>query len=827
MGNENDLKNQQKSSKNNKIKAEEKTKDVSQKSGGNYNELQIEKNLRQQEILSRISLNFNSLDRFSQKINDALQIIGEHTDVSRVYIFEDSEDNQSTSNTYEWCNVGVSPHINELQNLSYGTIPSWKRLLKENGLIHSENIRNLPEDIYSILAPQKIKSIISFPLTNSENIFGFIGFDECSTKRCWVKSEIQLIQTVANIISNAFVKQKIQAELANRERENRIILQSMPDIILQVDKKGRIKSFNSPVKNKLFEKVKNDNSDTIHSVFDKKLANLFTDAIEECFRNERYRFDFKHVGLNDIEQYEARLVKLNENDALIIIRDLTEIRENEKQLKIAKEKAEEASQSKSEFLANVSHEIRTPLNAILGFSQWLHDNTNIQQHREYIGTILSSGRKLLSLMNDILDLSKIESGKMDVEMLPMHYHEVINDIKMVFKKDVEEKGISFKITTEPAVPDYIYMDELRFYQVIFNLVSNAVKFTSNGYVQVAASATKTKTENEINLIITVEDTGVGIKANKQKEIFNSFTQQSGESDRDFEGTGLGLAIVNGLLSKLNGTINLKSKPGKGSVFTITLFNVKVDTSEHPKKEVEQEERQMILAPCTIMIVDDIDYNILVLKKLIGTDTVDFIEAKDGTEALAKLKDHKPDLIFMDIRMPGLSGFDITEMIRKDPKHQGTPIVAFTASTLKQQNEKINLMFDSYLQKPIFKKDVETVLKKFLSFSYINKANGKETAENEKVISVDCREDLPEIITELKLNFQNKWLGIKDSLVIYEIEEFNKQLEEFAFQKSFKPLLQYCAELDTGLKSFDIDLIEQKLSEFPSLIEKLESYKKSE
>lgn len=792
------------------------------------NEKVIQHNFQQQKIVSKISLSFNSFEKFHQKMNEALQIIGMHSNVSRVYVFEDSMDGLTTSNTYEWCNEGISSQLKQLQNISYSSIPSWKRLLAKKEMIYSENIRELPDDLYTILKPQGIHSIIVFPLKSANKMYGFIGFDECSGNRKWSISEIEFIRTISNIISNAFIRQKIQVNLINSERENRILINSIPDSILQVDNTGKIKSFNSPQKTKLFAKVKNDNTDTIHSVFDEKLSKLFMNAIRRCFIRDHFHMDFKYLREQKIEQYEARFVKLNATEVLVIIRDVTNLKENEKELRIAKNKAEEASRSKSEFLANVSHEIRTPLNAILGFSQWLSDNTNQKQHREYINTILTSGRNLLNLMNDILDLSKIESGQMDIEMQPMYYHEVINDIKLVFQQKVEEKGISFNISTDSSVPSYIYMDELRFYQVLFNLVSNAVKFTEKGYINVSAKATQKESEDKINLIVTVEDTGIGIKKEQQKVIFESFTQQSGQSTRDFEGTGLGLAIVSGLLQKLNGSINLKSEPGKGSVFTLTFFNVKVDTTEHPHHEASQGGKLIRLEPCTIMIVDDIDYNILVLKNLIGTNEVKFIEAKDGTEAMAKLKDYTPDLIFMDIRMPGLSGFDVTEIIRNDKKHAGTPIVAFTASTMNDQNEKINQTFDAYLQKPIFKKDVETVLKKFLPYTHINidEAQTKDTPhEINTNFSSELIEDLPQVLDQLKHLFRKKWDQIKDNLVIYEIETFKNELEEMAFQHSCSPVLQYCAELDTGLKSFDIELIEKKLSEFPSLIEKLESHQK--
>jgi PAS domain S-box-containing protein len=788
------------------------------------NEIEIARNLKQQEILSEISLNYNTLEDFEKRTNKSLQIIGFHTQVSRVYIFEDSGDQLSTSNTYEWCNTDITPQINELQNIPYVLIPSWRNFLENQGMVFSENIIELPLDIYDILAPQNIKSIIVYPLYASNKIIGFIGFDECNSNRKWVKSEIELLRTVSSIISNAFQRNRIQTELINSEKENRIIINSIPDVILQIDKDGCIKSFKSSQRFSVFSKLKNDENDTIASVFNEKLAKTFSEALNECLVSGAFQFDFQHLVVNSIEYYESRMIKLKENEVLVIIRNVSSLRENEKQLRIAKNKAEEASKSKSEFLANVSHEIRTPLNAILGLSQWLSENTSIKQHQDYLSTILLSGRNLLNLLNDILDLSKIESGKMDIELQPMNYHEIINDIKMVFQQKVDQKGLSLQINTDQSVPDYIYMDELRFYQIIFNIVSNAVKFTSKGFINISAFGVKNGIENEINLVLVVEDSGIGVKEDQQQIIFDSFTQQSGQSNRHFGGTGLGLAIVKGLLNKLNGTIALKSKPGKGSIFTITFKQVKVDYSEHLKIEIPDDQLNRVLDPCTIMIVDDISYNTLVLKKLINSENVKYIEATDGSEALVKLNHEKPDIIFMDIRMPGISGYDVTEIIKKDENLSKIPVIAFTASVARQQNDKIDQLFDGYLQKPVFKRDIDSILFKFLRYSY--NSEPVETIEiNEELqfISPERKRILPIIISELEDVHWKNWEEIKNNLVIYEIEEFKNQLSELAFQYSCKFLSQFCIELDMGLQAFDIDLIEKKLGEFPEMINKLKSF----
>lgn len=501
-----------------------------------------------------------------------------------------------------------------------------------------------------------------------------------------------------------------------------------------------------------------------------------------------------------------------------------ELEQTKKELQKAIADAENALRYKSEFLANVSHEIRTPLNAILGFSQWLFENTPDTQHREYLTTILQSARNLLNLLNDILDLSKIESGKIKIDIHPMNYQEVIHDIKLVFQQKVEEKGLTLKITTDSTVPDFILMDELRFYQIIFNLVSNAIKFTNAGQIHILAYAEKTGDDDEINLCVTIEDTGIGIEDSQQKNIFTNLKQQNQSSTNEPAGTGLGLAIVNGLLKKLNGTISFKSKPGKGSVFTVKFYQVKVDFSEVTREETTRDGVNMKLAPCKIMIVDDISYNILVLKQLINSDDVTYIEAKDGTDALAKLKTEKPDLIFMDIRMPGINGFDTTELIKHDKDLKDIPVIAFTGSTMKDHNSRIHRLFDGYLQKPVFKKDLNAVLKRFLKYSYLIEDAEKEPEKKlYSAISDDCEKNLPEVLKEIKNHFHEKWEELKDSLIIFEIEKFNEQLQKMAVENSCEPIEAYCQELDNGLKSFDIEQINQKLAEFPQLINKMEEY----
>jgi len=784
-------------------------------------EIEIARNLKQQEILSSISLNYNSMQNFEKKTNEAIRIIGEHVQVSRVYIFENSDDGLYTSNTYEWCNLGIETHIDKLQGLSYSILPSWKNMLLEKGLIYSEDIDGLPKDMREILESQSILSILVLPINIDGNFFGFIGFDECVKKRNWKKSEIELLKTLSNLISNAYLRNLINIKLINSVNENKGIISSIPDQILRLSDSGKILSFESPQDTGLFAKMNYKENDNIVTLLREELGNSFISAVKECLIDGAFKFDFNSFNLDELEYYEARFVKLKEHEVLAIIRNVTETKVKEQELQEAKIKAEEGSRAKSEFLANVSHEIRTPMNAILGFSEWLYDNIEDAQHKSYLHTILSSGRNLITLINDILDLSKIESGKMNIQMEPIQCSVVIHEISQVLKQKIEAKNLAFNVSIDQSVPAYFFMDEIRFYQILFNIIGNAVKYTPKGFIHVSAFATKTMSENRINLVFNIEDTGIGIREDQQERIFTAFTQQSGQSNRYYEGTGLGLTIVNGLLKRLNGEIKLKSKVGKGSNFTITFKDVLIaDITNQTISENENQYLQ-IIDSCKILIVDDVDFNIQVLKRIVYSEGITFLEAKDGEQALDILQTEDPDIIFMDIRMPGMNGYDVTEMIKNNEKHKNIPVIAFTASTMEEDMDRIYSIFDAFLQKPVFKKDVMAVMAKFLPHKY-KKADKPIIEEIQELNNPECMDNLPEIMLILDSEFLPEWERIKNDLIIFDIEEFNNKLSDFSVDHSCGILNKFCAELNSGLQSFDIEMIKIKLSEFPEVILKLKS-----
>ncbi len=500
--------------------------------------------------------------------------------------------------------------------------------------------------------------------------------------------------------------------------------------------------------------------------------------------------------------------------------DITIQKEYEEKLLKAIEKAEQANQAKSEFLANMSHEIRTPMNAILGFSEALFHKIKDEGQQKMLKSILASGNLLLSLINDILDMSKIEAGKLEFDLQPLDIQNIANEIVQIFSEKARKKGISLSAGIVNDMPGFLRLDEVRIRQILLNLVSNAIKFTEKGYIQIRIHFER-HTSKLGKLIFDVEDTGIGIPESQQEIIFEAFRQQSGQSNRKYEGTGLGLAITKRLVEKMNGHIDLHSIPGKGSRFTVVIDNVKIETSRHLTEEPASEnEKKVIFNKTTIMIVDDVKINIKAIENLLDSSNITFIEADNGEMALEILNHHQPDIILMDLRMPVMDGFEVSRIIRNQQSTKHIPIIAYTASVFEQKLTDKEFDFDGILFKPVSRKKLEEELKKYLSFHVVATTIVAKSNILKLPLSPEQIQALPEIIEILEQQLLPLWEPIKNKLLIFRIEEFITALDQKTSGFDIPQIKTYIAHMRSSIDAIDLESIENSIKTFPDLINNL-------
>ncbi|MDM8517684.1 response regulator, partial [Desulfobacterales bacterium HSG16] len=413
----------------------------------------------------------------------------------------------------------------------------------------------------------------------------------------------------------------------------------------------------------------------------------------------------------------AAPIPLEKYGVIITYNDITDRKKIETEYKKAKTTAEIANKAKSEFLANMSHEIRTPMNAIIGFTNLLQKELTDEKHMTYVETIKTSGRDLLTLINDILDLSKIEAGKMDINLEPVCLNNIFQEMKHIFSQQTSKKNVEFEVKLSKDIPINLKLDEIKIKQILVNLIGNAVKFTDQGRIKVFTEIIYVP-KNKINLKISVEDTGIGISDESLKTIFKSFTQQDAQDNRKFGGTGLGLTITKHLVEMMNGTISVRTSLNNGSIFEILLKDVSVCETINTVENYSQEKLQPIqFEHAKILVVDDNEFNRMLLVEIFKDMNFQIIEAEEGEQAVSLAEQHMPDVIFMDIQMPVMDGYGATKLIKKKEKLTDIPIIALTASGMAEEKEKINKSgFNGYLLKPAETSDLIKELKKYISYT---------------------------------------------------------------------------------------------------------------
>lgn len=526
-----------------------------------------------------------------------------------------------------------------------------------------------------------------------------------------------------------------------------------------------------------------------------------------------------------------------EKHCFCVIVDVEQQKEAERRIEEARVIAEQASKAKSEFLANMSHEIRTPMNAILGFTEILREKIKDNVAKKHLDTINSSGRTLLSLINDILDLAKIEAGKLQLSNDAMSIRSLLEEVQRIFYPKLQEKELELVVIVDATVPSSLILDEIRLRQVLFNIIGNAIKFTKHGYVSVSVKLKSTIHETEkkgsenngeipekVGLIIDVKDTGIGIEHSQLDRIFEAFVQQEGQSTRKYGGTGLGLTITRRIIEAMGGEISVQSTVGIGSVFTISLPDVTVNVSQQNKEHIFSHVHidNLDYSAYSVLIVDDMPENRELFRTYVEPTGIKVYEAEDGLEAVESALKYLPSIIFMDLRMPVMNGFEAINIIKNKKETSHIPIITVTASVLAHEEENVMEVSDEFLRKPVNRTELLTKVSKFLGIieksSDDRKGDSKNNNKNMYSLSEEEKERYRNKSIELLKEFDAEWKILSNVVVLSRIKKFAHTLKLSVENMNLPILESYSESLISYCDQVDIIAVKNCMKQFPEMLQ---------
>lgn len=554
---------------------------------------------------------------------------------------------------------------------------------------------------------------------------------------------------------------------------------------------------------------------------DSCINQLFEADDEDAFGFYEMRKDVDAVCRNNGANCNLAINKIRDHygDAIgyiVIVTDLSERAKTMQRLEEAIKTADEANQAKSTFLANMSHEIRTPMNVILGFSELVLKMDISQQVREYVQDIKDSSENLLAIINDLLDISKIESGKMELVCSEYYTGSLFKDVFLIINAQAKRKGLLFKLSVAPDMPSRFYGDKIRIRGVLINLLNNAVKYTKEGSVTFEASVQEVEGENA-RLQFKVSDTGVGIRKEEQENLFESFSQVDRKVHYGVEGTGLGLAIVKGYVTLMNGDVTVDSEYGVGSVFTATIEQKIIDAKPMDaflSQETETTEDfrlgKIKVFGTRVLVVDDNQINLKVASSTLGYYGLDVDVATSGREAIDLCKMHEYQMVFMDQMMPQMDGVEAMREIRKISPYYavgGTAkIIVLTANAISGARQQLmEEGFDEYLGKPMNFKQLERLFVQFIPEKKIKTcAAAQQTEPDDKKELRELGELIPKADVSQGITFCGGRLSDYLSVLRVTYRNGEKTLKELADLQKNADYVNYTIKIH-GLKSTSLSI----------------------
>ncbi|MEM6641693.1 MAG: PAS domain S-box protein [Bacteroidota bacterium] len=637
---------------------------------------------------------------------------------------------------------------------------------------------------------------------------------------------IEEIAVLANDISE---KKESESALIESEEKFRNIFVSFQDVYFRCDMDGIITMMSPSVLEVIGYSSKDVLGTSIMDYADDKrqILQMFTRVADEK-RIRNIEAKIKSSSGDKLSLlFNIRLIHKDDQGMEIegVARDITQLRQANEQLKKAKETAEHSLKVKERFLANMSHEIRTPMNGIIGMIDVLASTPLDGEQTEFVKTINKSSQTLLNILNDILDLSKIEAGKMDLKREPIDLLKTMEKVYSLYTQQASQKGHTLFYHVDPEIPKWILADETRLIQIISNLTSNSIKFNNKkGDINMSIRIQE-RIGNTYLFKVSVKDSGIGISEEDKEALFQSFHQLDNSSSKNFGGTGLGLAISKELVRAMAGEIGVVSTVGLGSTFWFTFKSTKVDSDhEEPQSDTALRD-QFINQKPRILLVDDNDVNRKVASNILIKSGCSVIEAVDGFQAIEKVQHQRFDLILMDIQMPKMDGTEATQKIRDLGLKKCPPIIAMTAYSMEEDRDRfIGAGLDDYLSKPIKADALIRKIKEWLQLSHEVQENGATSKQEKRdqVINQETLDQLAkyggqELISSALADFEEEATQlVRNTIMQYKDRNFAKMKGELHTLKGnsgtlgVEKLATQAAYIERKLKENNFDHLKEEL-----------------
>ncbi len=642
-----------------------------------------------------------------------------------------------------------------------------------------KHLENLQQGNYIFFKLDKIGLIqlytnnasVQIPITNSSIINIFKKFT-ISVHGCIAFQKLHREQAE---------KVKALRALESTEQKYRFVVQGLSEGIIISDLEGRIVFVNDKMlelSGYQHEELigKNASRLMMFSGDAQKLSKRISSKLIEDA--EEYVIEQKHksgkIWIARIKESAYRSAADQVIGRLCLVMDVTTAKRAEAELIAAKHIAEKAQRAEQKFLANMSHEIRTPMNAVIGMAELLYNTSLTEDQKDFVDTLKFSADSLMGVINSILDLSKIEAGKLEFERKPIDLQKMLHGVQQTFHFKLKDKAIKVQMVLDEQIEYPIIGDPTRLNQVLTNLMGNAAKFTHEGFIKLRAKLVK-KTTHTYTILFEVIDSGIGIEADKIKLIFENFKQADKEVTRKYGGTGLGLAIVKQIVALQNGKVEVISEKGKGATFKVTLEFPFASEPIQDEKLVLPDNFETIIQHSRFLVVEDNLMNQKLIARLMKNWSANFDLAIDGVEALQKSQEKKYDIILMDINMPRKDGYETTKEIRSNTNNmnKNTIIIALTAAALENEKLKaINVGMNDFVSKPFSSKELKTKIGHWLNNIDKNEASVENVIPQTGIVGVKI-DKIPQVDLSYLMDMSNNDINF----VIEMLEMFVLQIPD--------------------------------------------------